>query len=354
MIPVIKKNRLAYLDSIRAIATLMVFVQHVVLKLRRDGLMTEFMDYITFWTVDILDFGKIGVVLFFMLSGYLIPFSLKPGDKVKDFAIKRFFRLYPVFWFSILIGILFLDDVTLSLHTILANITMVPEMLGQKSIIGVYWTLQIELIFYFCCALLFILNILRNFKYIHLISIGFVLVALAASIFRYYLDIKLPIALPLALGLMFYGYIWREEGKSKSSSSLISKQNIFFSSFFVICMLLISFLAYNRNYGFNEVWYRYFLSYFLAYMLFLLFTRKIKLENGMLSFVAKISYSLYLFHVVAIHIIGQITFVNTIIDNILFIFLSLALSIVISALTYYLIEEKFVVMGRKIVKRTES
>jgi len=44
--------------------------------------------------------GGLGVLLFFAISGYVIPNSLR-GTRVrglKRFVIHRFFRLWPTFW----------------------------------------------------------------------------------------------------------------------------------------------------------------------------------------------------------------------------------------------------------------
>lgn len=348
------KKRLNYLDAIRGIAALLVFVQHVVLYLRRNESLNYNFEQITSWTVDFLDFGKIGVVLFFMLSGFLIPFSLKKNSTVKNFVIKRFFRLYPVFWVSILIGIVFLFDRTPDFKTIFANITMIPEILGAKSIIGIYWTLQIELIFYGFCVLLFIVNLLHKFKGVFLSSIGFLIIALVASIVRFYLEIKLPIALFLALSLMFYGYLLRSHilYLRGDKSIVTAKNNMFVKVFpviFMATMLAISFLAYNKNYGHNEVWYRYFLSYAIAFVLFLLLTSRVKIKNRILAYFGKISYSFYLFHVVIIHIVGNIDLESTFINNVIFTLLSLSLTTIVSIIGFKLIEETFIKFGYKFI-----
>lgn len=49
-----------------------------------------------------------GVPVFFLLSGFLIWFSLERNNKFKPFCTKRVLRLYPELWFSIIIEILLL------------------------------------------------------------------------------------------------------------------------------------------------------------------------------------------------------------------------------------------------------
>jgi len=45
------------------------------------------------WFVhNVFDIGKLGVTLFFLISGFVIPFSLDRDASIKSFAVKRFFR----------------------------------------------------------------------------------------------------------------------------------------------------------------------------------------------------------------------------------------------------------------------
>src|SRR4051794_26399249 len=44
--------------------------------------------------------GLLGVALFFLVSGFVIPFSLDRGS-LSRFVIRRIFRLYPVYWLSL-------------------------------------------------------------------------------------------------------------------------------------------------------------------------------------------------------------------------------------------------------------
>jgi peptidoglycan/LPS O-acetylase OafA/YrhL len=65
------------------------------------------------WLTDFAKFGWTGVDLFFVLSGFLISsqlfFQIKNGTEIsfKDFFIKRFFRILPAFWFVTAIYFLF-------------------------------------------------------------------------------------------------------------------------------------------------------------------------------------------------------------------------------------------------------
>ena len=51
--------------------------------------------------------GRLGVVIFFAISGFVISFSIKLAHRypVREFLTTRFFRLYPAYWLSIPLGL---------------------------------------------------------------------------------------------------------------------------------------------------------------------------------------------------------------------------------------------------------
>src|SRR3954452_17183752 len=85
-------NRLGFLDFVRGVAAFAVVLQH-------GGE--------TFWpavnraTHNYVNVGRFGVVAFFLVSGFIIPFSLERGGSVRRFWTGRFFRLYPLYWASL-------------------------------------------------------------------------------------------------------------------------------------------------------------------------------------------------------------------------------------------------------------
>lgn len=103
-------------------------------------------------------YGYLGVNLFFMISGYVITASAA-GKTARQFAVGRALRLYPAFWVALAItsGVaLFLGGERMGVtpEQFLANLTMVPSLLGQPYVDGVYWTLLYELQFYVAVFLL--------------------------------------------------------------------------------------------------------------------------------------------------------------------------------------------------------
>src|SRR5215210_2024076 len=90
-------GRLVFLDALRGLAAMAVFVSHAaerVSPILRDIVHTRF------------DLGHFGVTLFFLCSGFIIPFSLERQNSLASFWISRIFRLYPLYWFTIGVSVL--------------------------------------------------------------------------------------------------------------------------------------------------------------------------------------------------------------------------------------------------------
>lgn len=99
--------------------------------------------------------GYLGVDFFFAISGYVICLVVsRPSFTLRSFAIKRIFRLYPMFWVMMAICALmiwagrFPDPITL--EHFLYSMTLLPQH-GPPAY-QVSWTLEREVVFYFLAA----------------------------------------------------------------------------------------------------------------------------------------------------------------------------------------------------------
>jgi len=248
--------RLNYLDAIRGVAAMAVLLHHSI-DTFAEGNLPRVWEY--------FDLGKFGVFLFFALSGAVIPFVLKSENRfaVRNFILGRFFRLYPMYWVSLLFGVFFLNDASRPLADVLMNLTMFQGFFGIPDVLGVYWTLQIEMVFYAICVGLYLWNPKYWVDKARLLSLVFLGIALVIASGRFVFEVKLPVAVPLALSVMFWGALCR-------LASISGKRR---DAFFVGCMIVllivpISLLAYNQDYGNGERWYRYALSYGMAVVFF--------------------------------------------------------------------------------------
>jgi peptidoglycan/LPS O-acetylase OafA/YrhL len=163
-------------------------------------------------------YGRYGVMLFFVISGFVILMSL---DRVgtREFAIRRFIRLYPIYWISVALSVatvaLFgLPGVETTPIDLLVNLTMLQGFLGFPNIDGSYWTLEIELLFYLQAAVLSALGAFsKRWLPITLYGWGLLFVAL-----RYVVPTDLPVArqvvihLPtFMIGIVAYAIVMRRE-----------------------------------------------------------------------------------------------------------------------------------------------
>jgi peptidoglycan/LPS O-acetylase OafA/YrhL len=97
-------------------------------------------------------YGYLGVELFFMISGYVIPLSIRERS-VAEFAVSRAIRLYPTYWLCVALlaavpPLLGDGRFHLPLGDTLVNLTMLAELFGSPYLDGVFWTLVTELQFY--------------------------------------------------------------------------------------------------------------------------------------------------------------------------------------------------------------
>ncbi|MBN8884413.1 MAG: acyltransferase [Rudaea sp.] len=107
-----------------------------------------------------LDWGPFGVGVFFLVSGFVIPFSLRNAS-CPAFLIGRFFRIVPLYaaGFSIslaalwIVGRYFGVEWPFGFKEVLVHyIPGIRDLLWSTNIDGVIWTLEIEMKFYLVCA----------------------------------------------------------------------------------------------------------------------------------------------------------------------------------------------------------
>ncbi|RYE53878.1 MAG: acyltransferase, partial [Sphingobacteriales bacterium] len=55
------------------------------------------------WYRNVINFGWLGVPVFFVISGYYIAVSATNCKTARDFAVKRLFRIFPAYWISLII-----------------------------------------------------------------------------------------------------------------------------------------------------------------------------------------------------------------------------------------------------------
>jgi peptidoglycan/LPS O-acetylase OafA/YrhL len=123
------------------------------------------------WLRQSGSYGWLGVEVFFVISGFVIPLSMHrgsyafPGD-VGTFLAKRIVRLDPPYLIAVALGVglWYVSSIvpgfmgsapTISAAQVAAHIGYVTALLGYPWLSPVFWTLAIEFQFYLFAALLF-------------------------------------------------------------------------------------------------------------------------------------------------------------------------------------------------------
>lgn len=125
--------------------------------------------------------GASGVSFFFILSGFVLVWAAKPGDRKRDFWRRRIAKIYPnhVVTWAIVIAITLAWGEQVSKKVALANLALIhPWLLHGDylySINAVSWSLGCEMFFYLCFP--FVLPLLRRTPPPALVLIAVALVA---------------------------------------------------------------------------------------------------------------------------------------------------------------------------------
>lgn len=223
-------TRLKHLDGLRGVAALAVVYQHLLEHLGPLAPLDSWLQAHAQWTLGSLNLGKLGVVVFFAISGYIVPFSFSGPAPRWGFVVSRFFRLYPAYWLSLAAAfVLFpvLGMPQLPAATWLANVTMLQKLLHQPDVLGVYWTLLIELLFYGLCLGLFCLGRLRSPLLLGGLAGLLLLLALAGALTRagggMHLPVVLPVAMPMYLTVMLLGTLFRLADDGAEHGELVQR-----------------------------------------------------------------------------------------------------------------------------------
>jgi peptidoglycan/LPS O-acetylase OafA/YrhL len=304
----VSSQRFGYIDTLRGLACLLVVYLHSVQWLSGTPFPVDaWSQAVLRWSTETIDPGKIGVLIFFIISGYVVPFSLlRPrAAPVRDFVISRFFRLYPIYWLSLAVGALvvyaFLGIAT-DPRKLLANLTMLQSLLGEPHVLRIYWSLQVELIFYALCVVMFVLGGMRYLWAPGLMALGFLIVAVAAAVLRHALESPLPVGLPLALSLMFFGFAVRQYVSHESETLRRHLNGLL--GLYIVTLPAICYVAYavvEPEYG---TWTAYLWSYYLAIAVFWVVVLVRRVSSEASAWIGRISYSVYLFHLICLHVIG--------------------------------------------------
>lgn len=314
------------LDGARGLASVLVVWAHTVDK---SG---PFYEYV-------FDPGKVGVIVFFFISGYLVIPSAVGKGGVGNFLINRLLRLYPLYWVSLLVAFVLWGS-QFGTATWLANLTMAQQLMGFANVITVYWTLTIEFCLYVTiCACLIVRPSLLTVN-LRAVAVVFGSIALMAAAVRWHLEVRVPVAIPLGLFCMFLGAMLRRADTARGGLRAIIP--LYLTFVVPSCLLAYSFAA-----EFSETPSRYVLSYLIGGAAFALVAAHVDTRSGrVLSFLGDASYGIYLFHFPVIY------FVSPVLDRGIGQFVVvLLMSTAVAAVLYRVVEKPAIRLGRRLTSR---
>jgi peptidoglycan/LPS O-acetylase OafA/YrhL len=282
-------------------------------------------------------YGYLGVEWFFIISGFVISMSLYRYNNIISFFKGRFFRLYPIYWVCLTITfavttIWSLPGRTFDLTTYFINFSMIQNYINIPSIDGVYWSLHIELLFYFVISVLF---------------------------YKIKTKIKMPdYSIILAYLVVLFTYSFVEFKSSYFETYFMTKYGIFFISGFLFFKLK----SHNKKYYLPLIllcWlsslidrdlYEFFIITFFYLLFFLLhFNLLAFLENKFLITLGSMSYVLYLTH----QNIGYVLliYLKSLVGYKFSIILTIILVICLSWLIHQYIESPILKLSKKKLKK---
>ncbi|WP_207532730.1 acyltransferase family protein [Desertivirga arenae] len=256
-------------------------------------------------------FGQEAVIIFFILSGYVIQLSWEntKNKTFKNYFIKRFRRIYFPFLVSIILTLIVTSASHFSFWELIGNLLMLQDFKMGKpgNIVGTFsgnfalWSLSYEWWFYMMFPLMYpLLKSNRNrLIYIGLMSIA----ALVLYIFKPNHMLLIPA----------YFIIWWagvELAWAQQNKQLIKWQQTR-SLMGILCVILailfgVAFFQWKQglaiNAGFYPVLFIRHFGFALVILGVVTFFPKVKSLSAKLlkpfSYVSPISYSLYIFHVI--------------------------------------------------------
>lgn len=152
--------RFRSLDGLRGLAALSVVLYHYLFRYN----LTFGHDFVP-WAIT--EYLAHGVRVFFVISGFVIFMTLEKIEQPMDFVASRVARLYPAFWACctitwLVVSVFGLENREVGFTDYLVNLTMIQEYVDFPNVDGVYWTLTVELAFYFLMLMLLVLGQLKN------------------------------------------------------------------------------------------------------------------------------------------------------------------------------------------------
>jgi peptidoglycan/LPS O-acetylase OafA/YrhL len=156
--PANRENQFSTVHALRGIAAFWVVLFH---SYKFGALNSLHLDPASLLTRVVFEFGRGGVAMFFVISGFVIAHSLRESRPdlrfVGRFMLRRSVRLDPPYWVSIIVAVALSAAIAINngrpvdlpgAGAVLAHVFYLQELLRVHEISVVYWTLTYEIQFY--------------------------------------------------------------------------------------------------------------------------------------------------------------------------------------------------------------
>lgn len=312
-----RSQRFLALDTLRGVAILMVIFGHFLPNRIVFGQLAH----------HVASLGRGGVLLFFLLSGYLIFRNVERQDTT-IFLSRRLFKIFPAY--SINVALIFLFGFVTAGHwnlkLLLANLFMVQDIFGQDLLNDVFWTLLIEIKFYAFIALQYLLLRDRGTLVVPLV---FIVVNAAIWLTRGYASLLLTFFPAFYVGIQIY----RAECRNWDFIGTLTACGM-------VALVALSLFMFDDYYGGWSAVYLVGEAGLLA-----LFLRR-DISSRVLNFFGRVSYSDYLYHASLGYLIFTLLAPSTWAGNLASVLVVIVLTTVVAYISFRLIEVPMVAFGK--------
>ena len=282
-----------------------------------------------------------GVALFFMVTGYLMPAMMERYSR-RNFLINRLFRIFPLLIASTLIIGCYLwltQNISYGLPSYLASWTLTYSIFAVPPVMGVLWTLVIEVLFYLITALI------GKFSTLKLILLQAVLLAciiISAAYKGYYSGVLAKNALFILFITIGIGFFLAE-----NENTIAKKLTLVFNT---TVISYLGFQFYKQNVGSSGT-YENIGTHLLVVGIFaaLMLLGKLKLLSRtpkFISWLADLVYPMYLFHTALG--LATMALIRTHFDNyILMLTGALLVTVTTAWVTHIAVEKPMIKFGRR-------
>ena len=284
--------------------------------------------------------GRYGVQLFYVVSGFLL--SLNPIAKVKTFVLRRFLRLFPLYYFF---GIVFYHELDLAFNQLLVSLLLLQTLTLWPSEIPGIWSISNEWLF--SLLIPFCKTLRRNALLYFVISLWVfqgVIEVFSSMHGRWILEnVTLSDYIlktnPISNSLFFIaGMLFQRFLKTERVNSWI-----FLPIFFVSIVICVKYSELSLFFATVPILTLFYCTYRLEV--------RSNLIAQIFAYIGARTYSIYFVHFIAIQQLQKSDFVlNLPIHNgvrgLVLFFFTLVISLLISKFTYQLVERPFLRLFR--------